>query len=68
MNPWCWWSVHRRVPALRVRGADHELRGPGAAQSVVLSVRRQFRDHRLMEGKADPDYARRVDLCTVAEA
>lgn len=36
-----------------------------AAQSIVLEVRRQFKKITgLMEGKADPDYARCVDLCT----
>ncbi len=36
-----------------------------AAQSVVIEVRRQFKEITgLMDGKADPDYARCVDLCT----
>ena len=38
-----------------------------AAQSVVMEVRRQFKEIAgLMEAKADPDYARCVDLCTKA--
>lgn len=36
-----------------------------SAQSIVLEVRRQFREIAgLMDGKAEPDYERCVDICT----
>ena len=36
-----------------------------AAQGIVLEVRRQFKEIKgLMTGKAEPDYARCVDICT----
>ncbi len=36
-----------------------------AAQGIVMEVRRQFREITgLMEGKAEPDYASCVDICT----
>ncbi len=38
-----------------------------AAQSIVKEVRRQFKEITgLMDGNADPDYAKCVDLCTKA--
>jgi len=38
-----------------------------AAQSIVLEVRRQFKEIKgIMTGKADPDYASCIDLCTRA--
>lgn len=39
----------------------------GAAQSVVIEVRRQFNEIKgLMTGQATPDYAKCIDICTKA--
>lgn len=38
-----------------------------AAQSIVVEVRRQFKEIvGLMDGKAEPDYAACIDICTVS--
>jgi K(+)-stimulated pyrophosphate-energized sodium pump len=43
----------------------HDERVQRAAQSIVLEVRRQFREIAgIREGKTEPDYESCVDLCT----
>ena len=55
------------MPALRVRRPHHELRAavPPRAWCWRCAVS-SGRSPVMMDGKADPDYARCVDLCTKA--